>query len=250
MSNKTSIISVNIPSFVAGLGKSITGCGCLEDAAQKVTDLMYAEFKDSVVLARLFATVPFGMLPAANTEFVKNLADAKGLTPLLNSQTPILSLMGSSGQEDAWNDRRNSRGHVGIPLISADFIDQIPMMSRLLKSLGFPLDWLSGNGTGITQSTMGKMAGLFYVAEARTAVDEKKRQIIAAQDFVAKYKIRTVFGVGGGYIKEATFIVLIVFAREQIEEERARCFLPLATVIKAATTGLLLRGKIFNTAVK
>ena len=72
----------------------------------------------------------------------------------------------------------------------------------------------------------------------------------AAQDFVDKYNIRTVFGIGGGYVQEAAFIVLIVFAREQIDEERAHCFLPLATAIKAATTGLLLRNKIFNTAVK
>jgi hypothetical protein len=250
MSNKTSIININIPSFVASVGKSITGCGCLEDAAQKVTDSMYAEFKDSVVLARLFATVPFGVLPTSNKEFVRNLADTKGLTSLLNNNTPILSLLGTRGQEDTWNDRHNSRGHIGIPFVSADFIDQVPMVSHLLKSLGFSSDWISGNGTGIIQSTMGKMAGIFYVPEARTAVDEKGRKIIAAQDFVAKYNIRTVFGIGGGYIQEATFIVLIVFAREQIDEERARCFLPLATMIKATTTGLLLRGRIFNTAAK
>jgi hypothetical protein len=248
VSATTSITSVNIPAFTTNVRESITGCGCLEDAAQKVTDLMYAEFKDSVVLARLFATVPFEMLPTSNKEFVKNMADAKGLTPLINNHTPILSLLGTSGEEKAWNDRHESRGHIGIPLVSADFIDEIPMISHLLKSLGFSSDWVSSDSTGITQSTMGKMAGIFYVPDARTAVDEKGRKIIAAQDFVAKYNVRTVFGVGGGYVQEATFVVLIVFAREQIDEERARCFLPLATIIKAATTGLLLRGRIFNTA--
>jgi hypothetical protein len=250
VSGTTSITDVNIPAFITSAGKSITRCGCLEDAAQKVTDLMYTEFKDSVVLARLFATVPFGKLPTSNKEFIRKLAEAKGVTPLINEQSPILSLLGTSGEEDAWNDRRKSRGHIGVPLVSEDFIDQIPMMSRLLKSLGLSLDWLSGNGTGITQSTMGKMAGIFYVADARTAVDEKGRKIIAAQDFVAKHNVRTVFGVGGGYVQEATFIVLIVFAREQIDEERARCFLPLATMIKAGTTGLLLRGRIFKAATK
>ena len=90
------------------------------------------------------------------------------------------------------------------------------------------------------------MAGIFYVPDAGTAVDEKGRKIIAAQDFVAKYNIKTVFGIGGGYIKDVTFIALIVFARERLDEDRAQCFLPLATVIKAATTSLLLRKKIFN----
>jgi hypothetical protein len=232
------------------MGKSIAGCGCLEDAAQKVTDLMYAEFKDSVVLARLFATVPLGMLPDSNREFVANIANAKGLTSRINNYTPILSLLGTSGEEKAWNDRHKSHGHVGIPLVSANFIDQIPMVSHLLKSLGFPSGWVTGDGTGIIQNIMGKMAGIFYVPDARTAVDEKGRKVIAAQDFVAKYNIRTVFGIGGGYAQEAAFVVLIVFAREQLDEERTRCFLPLATVIKAATTGLLSRGRIFNTAIK
>jgi hypothetical protein len=250
MSGKANITSVNIPSFIAGVGKSIAKCGCLEDAAQKVTASIYKEFKDSVVLTRLFATVPFEMLPASNRNFVTSLLDAKELTPLLHSHTPILSLLGTSGQEDEWNDRRKSRGHVGIPFVSADFIDQVPMISHLLKSLGFSSEWILSNGTGIFESTMGKMAGIFYVPEASTAVDEKNRKIIGAQDFVSKYNIRTVFGVGGGYVKEAAFIVLIVFAREQIDEERAQCFLPLATVVKAATTKLLLQGKIFNTAAK
>jgi hypothetical protein len=250
MSARASITNVNIPSFIEGVGKSIAKCGCLEDAAQKVTDSVYAEFKDSVVLARLFATVPFEMLPASNKEFVTNLMNAKGLTPMLNSRTPILTLLGTSGEQDKWNDRHKSSGHVGIPLVSANFIDQIPMISHLLKSLGFPSKWVSDDCTGIIQSTMGKMAGIFYVPDAMAAVDEKGRKIIAAQDFVTKYNVRTVFGIGGGYVQEAAFIVLIVFAREQIDEDRARCFLPLATVIKAATTKLLLRKRIFNTAAK
>ena len=246
MSAMTSIDNVNIPAFISSVGKSIAGCGCLEDAAQKVTDLTYAEFKNSVVLARLFVTVPFGMLPSSNKEFIKTIAEKKGMIRLINDHTPILSLLGTSGEEKDWNDRHKSHGHVGIPLVSADFIDQIPMISHLLKSLGFPSDWISSDSTGIIQSTMGKMAGIFYVPDARTAVDEKGRKIIAAQDFVAKYNVKTVFGIGGGYIKNVTFIALIVFTREPLDEDRAQCFLPLATVIKAATTGLLLRKKIFK----
>jgi hypothetical protein len=246
MSTKTSIAGVNIPSFIASVGKRLARCGCLEDAAQKVTELVHAEFKDSVVLARLFATVPFEMLPSDNRNYVVSMMNTKGLVPMLHSRTPILSLLGSSGQEDDWNNRRKSQGHVGIPFVSSDFIDQVPMISHMLKSLGFSMDAILGNGTGITQTTMGKMAGIFYVPDAATAVDEKQRKIISAQDFVSKYNIKTVFGIGGGYMQESTFIVLIVFAREHIDEERARCFLPLSTAIKAATTKLVLQQKIFK----
>jgi hypothetical protein len=246
MSAKTNIADVNIPSFIESAGKRLARCGCLEVAAQKVTDSVYAEFKDSVVLARFFATVPFEMLPTENRNFVAGMMSEKKLIPMLHSRTPILSLLGTSGQEDDWNDRRKSHGHIGIPFVSSDFIDQVPMISHLLKSLGFSMDAILGNGTGITQTTMGKMAGIFYVPDAATALDEKKRKIISAQDFVSKYNIKTVFGIGGGYMQESTFIVLIVFAREHIDEERARCFLPLSTAIKAATTKLVLQQKIFK----
>ncbi len=250
MSATTSIISSNISSFTANVGKSIAGCNSLEEAAQKVTDSVYTQFKSSVVLARLFATVPFEMLPPSSREFVKNLAAGKGLTSKLTDHSSILTLLGTSGVEKQWNSRLASQGHIGFPLVSADFIDQIPMVSQLLKSLGFPLDWLSGNGTGIMRDTMGKLAGIFYVPDAKTAVDERGRKIITAQDFVEKYGVRTVFGTGGGYIQDATFIVLIVFTRENIDQERAQCFMPLATVIKAETTGLLSRKKIFNSNSK
>jgi len=94
---------------------------------------MYDEFEESIVLARLFATVPFGELPAYNQEFVNKLADSTGITQLINDKTYILSLLGTHGVEENWNARLNSQGHIGIPLASADFIDSIPMMSRLLK---------------------------------------------------------------------------------------------------------------------
>ncbi len=59
----------------------------------------------------------------------------------------VLSLLGTRGEDMRWNDRRNSQGHVGIPLVSADFIDAIPMMSRLLKELGLDLNWIASDDT-------------------------------------------------------------------------------------------------------
>ena len=116
--------------------QNTSNCISLEEAAQKFTDTFYEEFGDSIILTRLFATVPFSELPAPNQSFVLALADSQGITSLVNDRLQVLSLLGTRGVASAWNARQDSKGHIGIPLASADFIDRIPMMSRLLKELG------------------------------------------------------------------------------------------------------------------
>ena len=114
----------------------------LEDAAQALATALHTQFDESVVIARVFVTVPFGDLPEDNKTFVKGLAEGAGSGTDLKPGTPVLSLVGTHGQESDWNDRRRSKGHVGIPLISSAFVGAIPMISRLLKELGVPIDWI------------------------------------------------------------------------------------------------------------
>lgn len=228
--------------------KGMAGCTFFEEAAQKFTDVFYQEFEESVVLVRLFATVPFGNLPPPNQAFVNRLATSQGITHLINDQTLVLSLLGTRGEKATWNSRNDSQGHVGIPLASADFIDAIPMMSRLLRELGLSLDWIDSRDTEIVAKTIGKMAGVFHVLDAKTTVDIKGRKIIAAQDFVAANNVKTVFGFGGGYTvksMKATFITIIVFTRETIEKSQAEMFMTLANRVKASTIGIVSLGKIF-----
>lgn len=222
-----------------------SGCQTLEEAAQRVTDVLYNEFRDSIILVRLFATIPFGKLPAANHTFVSRLAQTHGITQLIKDNTPVLSLVGTRGDRPAWNDRRESQGHVGIPLASADFIDRIPMMSRLLNEVGLNLDWIEHNDTDIVIKAVGRVSGVFYVEDAQTAVDQKGRKIIAAQDFVEAYQVRTVFGLGGGYATSQTFVTLIVFCREPLVKSQAALFTPVITNFKANTMALASSGNFF-----
>ena len=50
----------------------------LEEAAQKLVYGIYSVFSESVVITRVFFTVPFNSLPASNQSFVKNLAESDG----------------------------------------------------------------------------------------------------------------------------------------------------------------------------
>ena len=205
---------------------------------------MYGAFKDSIVLVRLFATVPYGQLPKQNKDFVDGLASSKGVGKSIHDQTLVLSLLGTSGEGPAWNDRKDSQGHVGIPLVSAAFIDAIPMMSRLLKQLGLGLDWIDSTDTNLVKHTIGSMSGVFFVPDATTEVDQQGRKIIAAQDFVKAYKVKTVLGFGGGYMGTSTFAVTIIFLRDTIEETKARQFAAGMAFFKAIT-GDLVKKRIF-----
>ena len=242
------ISDVTVSSVTALRGEieyGIRNCTCLEDAAQKYTGILYEEFQDSIVLVRLFATIPFKNLPVPNQRFVTNLAASAGISSLINDRTLVLSLLGTRGEEEAWNNRHNSRRHVGIPLASGDFIEAIPMMSRLLKELGLGLDWIDSGDTKIVAKTVGAMAGVFYVPDARTTVDHKGRKIIAAQDFVFTYDVKTVFGIGGGYLTSYVFITNIVFTRETIEKRQAEQFMPVVNTFKAGTIRMVSGNKIF-----
>ena len=222
-----------------------SGCAALEDAAQQYMSILYETLSDSIVLARLFAAIPFGELPERNREFVTSLAESAGIEELIRDQTLVLSLLGSRGHKPEWNDRRNSQGHVGIPLASSDFIDRIPMMSRLLKQLGAGIDWIDANDTGLVAKTFERMSGVFHVRDAKAEVDNQGRKIIAAQDFVEAESIKTVFGIGGCYLGTSLFFTTIVFAREFLEKDVVERFMLQANKFKTATLSLASEGKVF-----
>lgn len=246
MSNISTITDSIFYDFKTKVESALPGAHSIEDAAQKFAKLIYDNFKESVVLARVFGTSPFGKLPSPNTDFVENLAKDKDIAPLLSDQTPVLSLLGTAGEQSEWNSRHNSKGHVGIPLVSKDFIELIPMISRLLKSMGLDLAWINSDDVAMVSKNVSRMAGLFYVADAKTNVDEKGRKIIAAQDFVMRHNVKTVFGFGGGYIIANIFVVSIIFTREAIPEEKVKRFMLLANDFKIATTSLAAQARIFS----
>jgi hypothetical protein len=226
----------------------INGATYLEEVAQQAITLFYDLFNDSIVLARLFITVPYGKLPPKNRSFVDTLAETAKISHLITNTTPVLSLVGSRGEQSDWNDRRNSQGHVGIPMASGTFISSIPMMSRLLKQLGVDLNWIDEWDTKIVEGKeLTRFSGLFYVEEAETALDRHGRKIIAAQDFVNTYNVQTVFGTGGGYLRADTFVVLIVFTREKLSQSQVEPFKTLINAFKIATIENGVEMKIFAT---
>jgi len=234
---------------IVGLNNKITdriqGSSTLEEAAQNYMSVLYENLDESIVLSRFFMTIPFKELPEFNKEIVVNLAESSNITESIKEQTLILSLLGTRGVMPEWNDRFKSRGHMGIPLATKDFVDKIPMMSQLLRELKAKIDWLDYD-TSVVQKTSGSMAGVFYVPDAQTAVDHLNRKIIPAQDFVQEYNVKSVFGIGGGYLGTPLFFSVIIFLREYIDKKIAERFLIQANKFKSNTLNLVDEGKIFN----
>lgn len=236
-----------VAALQSKIEKSLLGVSSLEDASQKFAGVFYEEFAESLVLARVFATIPFMHLPSDNQHFAANLADSKGGLGLVNGHTLVLSLLGTRGEAPEWNDRRKTKGHVGIPLISKDFLDAIPMMSRLLKELGVEVGWIDRDDTKIVIKRGANKANVFYVPDAKTAIDHENRKIISAQDFVESHNVKTVFGFGNGYSgADDIFMVAIFFANEKLEKKQVEQFTPMINLFKTATTAMIHQRKLFS----
>jgi hypothetical protein len=218
----------------------------VEAAACGFADLLFQAFGDAVVLARVYATVDYRSLPPREHDFVDGLARSAKVIERLAPVTPILSLLGTRGILPAWNDRAASRGHVGIPLASADFVRSIPMLAALLFELGVTPAWIEQRAEGVQVDHLrgGEAAGIFYVEDARTATDAQGRKVIPAQDFVSEHDVQTVFGMGGAW-PNGHLAVAIVFVRQRVDRSVVRRLAPLLGVFRAATTALAMRGNTF-----
>lgn len=236
--------SSTLSEMWAQLEPKVGSAWYLEEAAQTLVHDLQTQFDESVVIARAFVTVPLQALPRANREFVQNLARSAGAEGDLKDSTPVLSLIGTYGREEGWQDRRRSKGHVGIPLISSSFIITIPMISRLLKELGVPLEWVDKPETEALIKTIGSSVGLFFVDDASTATDSQGRKIIVAQDFVEDNQVKSVFGTGGAYLN-GQILILVVFCRDKLSRAVAERFMEMTNLFKGKTLSLADSAKTF-----
>jgi len=216
----------------------------LEEAAQALATALYTQFAESTILVRVYVTVPFAALPRPTRAFVRAMP---GAAAALTATTPVLSLVGTQGQNDDWNDRRKSRQHAAIPLISAEFVDGIPMIARLLREVGVPLDWIDSHDARRLVTTIGSTLGLFFVEDAVRAIDDRGRKVIPAVDFVFAYHVKSVFGTGGAY-SGGQMLVLVVFCLDPVARATAELFLPLVVLFKGETASLVASAKVFAPA--
>ena len=154
----------------------------------------------------------------------------------------MVSLMGTYGSSPLWLDRYASQGHLGIPLLSEAFLATIPMMSKLLSDLGVSLRGIST--AGHNPEVFSGFTGVFYVGNAATARDSAGRFIIPAREFIERYSVQTVFGVGGSF-SNGMVVVALLFTREEVPRPVASRFLPLVRHLAEAMQGNVFAGRLY-----
>lgn len=205
-------------------------------AAQQFADTLVTTFS-SVVLARVFAVLPLRRLPDAERAWAERFAMLASRTVPLDPGTPVLTLLGSAGLQPGWAKRETSVGHLAIPLVDAQLVDGAPMIAELLTSLQVDVQKRPGGSVIELRRLAGGRDGRFYVADAQTSVDTRGRRIIAAEDFVAKHGVRTVFGMGGAYLG-GEIVAAIVFTNEPLASIEVDRFPSLIGTFKLATAKL------------
>jgi hypothetical protein len=213
---------------LASKGASLREAGCV------FVDRLFAQFSDSLVLARLYATVPFEYLGERELSFARRVASQRNLRDELGPGTIVVTLLASRGQKSEWNDPYNSRTRLAVPLLDSDSFQAIPLIGRLLGETKLGVPWLEKQETLVKVEASGGMSQLLFVDDASTRRSSDGHLVVRDKDFVAGHGVRSVLVLGGSYLNGCV-IVLILFTSELIKEEQSAKFTPLINTIKAAT---------------
>jgi hypothetical protein len=93
--------------------------------------------------------------------------------------------------------------------------------------------------------SMGQMARVLYVEDAREVDTGDGFKVVPDQDFVVENGVRTVLGLGGAYL-DRTIVTVILFTNELIPHGRVEKLMPLVHGFKVATMKNVMQGRIFG----
>lgn len=210
--------------------KEIAASTGMEDAARRTCRYFYQELRaadgeeHACALVRLYKTHPFSELPADLQLAARRVLGGEKPPPTMR----CLTLLGTAGDEPAWNSRFRSKGHRAIPLPSVGMVEQAPMIAQLVREFGLDLAAVVQPAPEVVRDTKGRKYGVFHVAEARGSP-----YIPAQAEFVEKYGVRSVVGFGGTLATGDLFAV-ILFSRVPIDAATADRFRAIALDVKSS----------------
>jgi two-component system, NtrC family, sensor kinase len=209
----------------------------MEAAFRRICRYFYDELLDgdarACALVRAYKTHAYGKLPADLQRFARRaLHDASIESGSASAPSPgeamrCLTLIATIGDQSAWNDRRNSKGHQAIPLASPRIVERAPMIAQLIKGFGLDLSDIVHTTTGVVRGGAGKTYGVFHVEEALGSP-----YIPAQSEFVEPYRIKSVLGFGGS-LEGGDLFAIILFSRSPVSADTADRFRTIALDVKS-----------------
>jgi hypothetical protein len=213
----------------AALRAAGDAAGSMEQAAEGIVRYLYDRLAEasgarSCALVRLFTTLDYADLDRDLREFGDGLMRGHRI----ESHTKCLTLLATAGDEPAWNSRLASTGHKTIPLPSEHVVEQIPMISKLIRQLGLDVGTILRPDPELLLELDQRSYNVFHVPRA-----EGSPFIPAQAGFVVPHGIRSVLGFGGLFPTGNMFAVLM-FTRVEIPRKTAEMFRTAALNAKIA----------------
>ena len=192
---------------------------CVGDGAERVVNFFYDNLLDgegrrACALVRTFKTHPFHLLDSELRQFARTMAgESANLDPLR-----CLVLLGTRGDENAWNSRHESRGHKCIPLLSEKMVEEAPMIAQLIRQIGVDIAMVLRPDPALMLDPAKATYNVFYVPEA-----DGSPYIVAQEEFVRRYGIASVIGFGG-LAGAGDLLATILFSKVRINPDVAELF--------------------------
>lgn len=206
------------------------GASSMEEVAGRVVRYLHDTLIDGQTgeracpLVRFFKTQAYEDLDDELKAFALNMLGGSAPMPGMKCMT----LLGTVGENQAWNSRGASKGHKAIPLPSEEVVHQLPMVRNLIKQLGMSVRSVVKPDPALLLDMEQKTYGVFLVPDALGS-----RYIPAQKEFVIPYGIKSVLGFGG-MLPSLDIFVIIMFLKTSISTEAADLFKNLSLNIKLA----------------
>ncbi len=212
----------------------------MEETANNIVRYLYDNMEDAqaggnaCALVRFYKTHPFGQLDAGLQAFAQGILGKAPDSPDMK----CLTMLATAGENPDWNSRANSNGHKAIPLASAEFVSQIPMIAQLISQFGIEMGSVLSPDPSVIGDLERRSYNTFYIADAVGS------PYIPAQDeFVVPYGVKSVLGFGG-VLSSGELFVVVLFSKVSIPRETADAFRDLAASAKEAVQ-LFVGGAVF-----
>jgi hypothetical protein len=203
--------------------------GTLEEAAGRAVEFFHRELLDdrgapACALVRFFKTHAYRDLPEELQTVVRTTwPEAASIDDLR-----CLTLVATRGDEPDWNSPRTSRSHRAIPLMSVEMVQQAPMIAQLITQLGLPIANVVRPSRALLLDDEQKAHNVFYVPDAVGSP-----HIVAQDEFVIPYGIRSVLGFGG-VVASGDLFAVIMFSKVPIPPDAADQFRVIGLNLKIA----------------
>lgn len=185
-------------------------------------ELVTAEGLPACALVRFYKTHPLHDLTPELQAFARQLHSGE-----LDEDVRCLTLLASAGSEAAWNDPAQSVGHRAIPLAGRAALEQSPMIANLVGDLGIDADFVVRPDPTEIVERHHQDYGVFHVEDARGS------SAVPAQEFVERYGIESVVGLGG-VLPSGDLFAVILFTTVPVSADVADLLRSLSLAVKAA----------------